>query len=55
MIYKTQYDHDNTSINPSDRWAREVVNKYNLKLKKLDLLFAPNVVGDKNNDIMVPF
>jgi hypothetical protein len=30
-------------------------HKYNLKFKKLDALFASDIVGDGNNDIIGPF
>jgi hypothetical protein len=32
-----------------------VVNKCSLKFIKLDILFASDIVGDRNNDIMGPF
>jgi hypothetical protein len=32
-----------------------VVNKYNLKFRKLDILFASDFVGDGSNDIIGPF
>jgi hypothetical protein len=54
-ICKMGYNHDNTSINPVDHQAKEVVNKYNLKFKKLDAIFASDIVEDGSNNIMGPF
>jgi hypothetical protein len=31
------------------------MNEYNLKFKKLDILFASDIVGDGSNDIRGPF
>ena len=52
----TRYEHNNDSIRPADRRAREVLREYNGKLRKLDRRFAPEVVGDEDNpDIVGPF
>ncbi len=32
-----------------------MVNEYNLKFKKLDILFASDIVGDGSDDIIGPF
>jgi hypothetical protein len=32
-----------------------MVNEYNLKFKKVDILFASDIVGDGSNDIIGPF
>ena len=42
-------------INPANRRAKEVVQEYNLKFKKLDTLFASDIVGDSTNGIVGPF
>ena len=53
---KTRYAHpNNTTVKPVDRQAREVVNSYHRKFKKLDTVFASDVVGDGKNDIKGPF
>ena len=54
-ICKTRYDHNNTTINPANRRAKEVIQEYNLKFKKLDTLFASDIVGDGTNGIVGPF
>jgi hypothetical protein len=53
-ICKTRYDHDNRLVNLADCSAKEVANKYNLKFKKSDILFASGIV-DGRNDIIRPF
>ena len=48
-------NHDNQNINPANRRAREIVNQYKCKVRKLDIMFAAAVVGDGNNNIIGPF
>ena len=45
----------NTFTNPANRHAREIVNQYKCKVKKLDIMFAASVVGDGNNNVVGPF
>jgi hypothetical protein len=54
-ICKTQINRDNRLVNPEDCQAKEVVNKYNLKFKKPEILFALDIVGDGSNGIIGPF
>ena len=54
-ICKTRYDHNNATINPANRRAKEVIQQYNLKFKKLDTLFASDIVGDGTNGTVGPF
>ena len=51
----TRYNHNNQNINPANRRAREIVNQYKCKVKKLDIMFAASVVGDGNNNVVGPF
>jgi hypothetical protein len=38
-----------------DRCAHEVILSYDQKFKKLDSLFAANVVGDGTSEVVGPF
>jgi hypothetical protein len=38
-----------------DRRTRGIVNSYSKKFKKIDMKFAPNVVGDGKGGIRGPF
>ena len=40
---------------PAERRAREITLSYKRKFKRLDTLFAPDVVGDGSGDIVGPF
>jgi hypothetical protein len=51
----TRYNHNNQHINPANRRAREIVNQYKCKVRKLDIMFAAAVVGDGNNNVIGPF
>ena len=51
----TRYDHNHSSIGPADRRAREVRSSYGSKFRKLDRLFAADVVGDGSGDVVGPF
>ena len=52
---KSRYKHNNTNIKPADRRAREITQSYKRKFKKLDTLFAADVVGDGDGDVTGPF
>jgi len=54
-ICKSRYNHNNTLVNPANRRAKEVVQEYNSKFKRLDALFASDIVGDGTNSIVGPF
>ena len=41
--------------NPPESRAREITNAYHLKFRQLDRLFASDVVGDGDNDVVGPF
>ena len=47
--------HNNTTIKTPKQQARDVVNQYHRKFKKMDKLFASGVVRDGNNDVVGPF
>ena len=51
----SRYKHNNETIKPPDRRAREITNSYSRKFKKLDRLFAADIVGDGTGDIIGPF
>lgn len=51
----TRYNHNNTTTKPPDRRAREVTNEYSRKFKKLDTVFAEEVVGSGENGTTGPF
>ena len=51
---KTRYDHP-TTIHPADRRARNIRQDYSGKFKKLDSVFAADVVGGGSGDIIGPF
>ena len=51
----SRYKHNNETIKPPDRRAREITQSYSQKFKKLDRLFAADIVGDGTGDIMGPF
>ena len=51
---KTRYDK-NDRIHPADRRARLIGQAYHLKFKKLDKIFATDVVGDGTNHVVGPF
>ncbi len=42
-------------VNPEDWRAKEVLNEYSNKFKKLDRVFAPEVVGNGTDGIVKPF
>ena len=52
---KSRYKQNNSTIKPADRRAREVTREYPRKFKKLDELFAAEVVGDGTGDAVGPF
>jgi hypothetical protein len=52
---KTRYKHNNATIKPPDRRAREITLSYKRKFKKLDKLFAADIVGDGTGDVIGPF
>ena len=52
---KSRYDHNNTNLRPVDGHAHEVILSYDQKFKKLDSLFAANVVGDGTSEVVGPF
>ncbi len=52
----TRYKHNNNStVKPANRRAKLVVQQYNNKFKKLDRLFASDIVGDGTSDTVGPF
>jgi hypothetical protein len=51
----TRYNHDNSKLRPTDRRAKGIVKEYDLKFKKLDRVYAPDVVGDGSNGVVGPF
>ena len=51
----SRYNHNNTRVNPADRRGREVSTSYKRNFKKLDTVFAPDVVGDGSNNVIGPF
>ena len=51
----SRYNHNNTTTKPAERRAREISLSYKRKFKKLDTLFASDVVGDGSGDITGPF
>jgi hypothetical protein len=54
MACKSQYNHNNTNLRPVDQHAHEVILSYDQKFKKLDCLFAADVVGDGTSKVMGP-
>ena len=48
---KSQYKHNNETIKPPDCRAREITQSY----RKLDRLFAADIVGDRTGNIVGPF
>jgi hypothetical protein len=52
---KSRYDHNNTNLRPVDGHAHEVILSYDQKFKKLDSLFAADVVGDGTSEVVGPF
>ena len=51
---KSRYQHNNTTRNPADRRASEVVGGYASKFKKIDRLFAAEIVGETDS-VVGPF
>jgi len=51
----SRYNHNNTTTKPAERRARKISLSYKRKFKKLDTLFASDVVGDGSGDITGPF
>ena len=51
---KTRYDKNNRT-HPADQRARLVAQSYSWKFKKLDRVFATDVVGDGTNHVVGPF
>ena len=51
----TRYNHNNSKLRPTEQRAKQVVNDYKLKFRKLDRVYAPDVVGDGNNGVVGPF
>jgi hypothetical protein len=52
---KSQYIHNNTNLRPVDPLAHEVLLSYDQKFKKLDCLFAADVVDDGTSEVVGPF
>ena len=50
----TRYNHNNTTTKPPDQRAREVTNEYSRKFRKLDTVFAEEVVGNGENGTTGP-
>jgi hypothetical protein len=48
---KSRYNH----IRPVDQCAHKVILSYNQKFKKLDCLFAADIVGDGTSEVVGPF
>jgi hypothetical protein len=55
MAFKSQYNHNNTNLKPVEWCAHEVILCYDQKFKKLDSLFAADVVGDGTSEVVGPF
>ncbi len=55
MACKSQYDHNNTNLRPVDWRAHEVILSYDQKFKKLDSLYAADVVGNGTREVVGPF
>ncbi len=53
--HKNQYDHNNTNHRPVDLCAHVVILSYDQKFKKLDSLFAADVVGNGTSEVVGPF
>ena len=51
---KSRYQYNNTTRNPADRRATEVSGAYSSKFRKLDRLFAAEVVGEGDH-VVGPF
>ena len=52
---KSRYKHNNETIKPPDRRAREITQSYRQRFKKLGRLFAADIVGEGTGDIVGPF
>jgi hypothetical protein len=51
----SRYKHNNTTSKPVERRAKQVSQSYSRKFKKLDTLFAADVVGDGSGPAVGPF
>ena len=51
----TRYNHNNSTLRPTDRRAKQIIKEYDLKFRKLDREYAPDVVGDGSNGVVGPF
>ena len=51
----TRLDHNNKETKPADHRAKEVVNQYSNKFKRLDKQYAADIVGNGDNGIVGPF
>lgn len=51
----THYNHNHSSIKPADRRANTVSQEYARKFRKLDEIFAPDVISGENAAAIGPF
>ena len=51
----SRYSYSTSTTTPADRKAKWVVSDYDKRFKKLDVLFASDVVGDGRGGIVGPF
>lgn len=52
-LRRSRYNNNNNdTTKPSDRWAKEIVISYSQKFKKLDSIFAADIVGDGSNNVV---
>ena len=42
-------------LRPTDRRAKQIIREYELKFRKLDRVYASDIVGDGSNGVVGPF
>ena len=52
MVCPSWYKHNNDDLKPSDCCSLEIDDDYSCWSKKLDMLFALDVLGEANNVIV---